>query len=123
VVLSPAGRIAEDTWGSISTRFPGTELDAYVVMPNHLHGIIVLPNRPDDHPSRIHVGRIVRAFKGAATHAIRHRGLREFAWQADYYEHVIRNDRDLNRIRDYILTNQFRWSLDRANPDAVTRQG
>lgn len=96
VVLSPAGHIAEDIWGSIPARFPGTELDASVVMPNHLHGIMVLPDRPDNHPSRVHVGRIVRAFKGAATHAIRHGGLRDFAWQADYYEHVIRNDRDLH---------------------------
>ncbi len=117
----PAGEIVQEIWTSVPARFPGVELDAFIVMPNHLHGIILLPDRQADDPDRIHLGRIVRAFKGASTRAIRHTGLADFAWQADDYEHVIRNDADLNRIREYILTNPLRWALDRANPDSHKR--
>lgn len=116
-LLSDAGRIARQGWARIPERYPGTELDAFVIMPNHVHGIIMLLDLPHDDPSRVHVGHIIRAFKGSTTHAIRRSGLTDFAWQPDYYEHVIRNDADLNRIREYILTNPLAWSLDRANPD------
>ena len=70
------------------------------------------------------VGRIVQGFKSQTTDAyingVRERGWRRFPgklWQRDYYEHVVRNEDELNRIREYILTNPSRWTLDRYNPD------
>lgn len=59
------------------------------------------------------LGEIIRTFKGAATYLIRTTGGPGFAWHRDYYEHIIRNDDDLNRIRQYIVNNPARWTEDR----------
>jgi hypothetical protein len=66
------------------------------------------------------LGEIVRTFKAATTRQIRLAGLSEFGWQRNYYEHIIRDEDSLNRIREYIATNPLRWELDRENPQ---RQG
>ena len=66
------------------------------------------------------LGEIVRTFKAASTRLIRSTGNLNFAWQRNYYEHVIRDDNSLNRIRQYILDNPARWDTDRENPQAVT---
>lgn len=62
------------------------------------------------------LGEIVRAFKAATARQIRLAGLQEFGWQRNYYEHIIRNEDFLTRIRKYIATNLLRWELDRENP-------
>jgi hypothetical protein len=59
------------------------------------------------------LGDIVRAFKGATTHYIRTKVRPDFAWQEDYYEHIVRNDKDLERIRKYIFDNPAQWESDR----------
>ncbi|MBI5529964.1 MAG: transposase [Candidatus Doudnabacteria bacterium] len=72
----------------------GLELDLYVIMPNHVHIIFVLKS------STLKLGEIVRRFKAKVSHA-----LEEFIWQPNYYEHIIRNENALNKIREYILKN------------------
>lgn len=116
VQLAPPGHIVQSTWEGLPERFAGIELDAMVVMPNHLHGIVLLPDAPS-HP----LGAVVRAVKAASTRLIRVAGFPSFAWQRNYYEHVIRNEKELERIRDYIATNPLRWHLDRENPDRERR--
>lgn len=117
VVLAPPGQVAQEVWESLPDRFPGVELDAFVLMSNHLHGILVLLEGPCPP-----LGTIVRTFKGASTRLIRVAGYPRFAWQRNYYEHVIRGEKELNRIREYILTNPLRWELDRENPDRVRQE-
>jgi len=143
VRLNDAGRMVRAVWETLPDRFPGMELDAFVVMPNHMHGIIVIPGRgesgirPDDsrqpdsgdHKDRPcgtmagSLGRIIQAFKSTTTHeyvmGVRRRGWVPFhgrLWQRNYYDHVIRNERKLDKIREYIATNPLRWALDRENP-------
>ena len=123
---TPAGHLAESVWATLSTRFPGLSLDVYVIMPNHLHGIVVLPDRSLGAESAGRrpippLGAVIRAFKAATTRQIRQAGLTEFAWQPDYYEHVIRSDADLARIRQYIEDNPSRWATDPEHPQAPAR--
>ncbi len=123
-------QIAEECWLAIPDLNPGVELDEWVLMPNHLHGIIVLPGlhptpvAPRDlanrfsamSPLRASLGLVVRKYKGAVTARCRAIDHSEFAWHRNYYEHIVRNERELNAIRRYIRNNPAHWTLDRDNP-------
>jgi REP-associated tyrosine transposase len=94
-------------------------------MPNHLHGIVIIGNNPvaTDSGAMNRVptlGKIVRSFKGSSTRLVRQAGGADFAWQRNYHEHVIRNEKSLERIRGYILDNPAQWMIDRDNPSATT---
>lgn len=115
--LSAAGELAATVWSALPLRFPHIDLDAFVIMPNHIHGIIVLAGRAPT------IGKMVGAFK--SLFALEYiRGIRSNkwpvfdgrVWQRNYYEHVIRDDSDLKRIRRYIEENPLRWELDEENP-------
>ena len=66
------------------------------------------------------LGQIIRTVKAASTHRIRQTSDLEIVWQRNYYEHVIRSEESLNRIRQYILDNSIRWELDPENPAATS---
>jgi putative transposase len=137
MMLSSYGKIAKTCLEGIPQHFAHAKVDAFVIMPNHLHGIIVLANMTEvaaqhaaplrnDVPLRPAPGSlstIVRSFKSASTKRINElRGMaRTLFWQRNYYEHVIRNDRDMDRIREYIATNPLKWALDRENPQRSGR--
>jgi putative transposase len=94
---------------------PDVVLDAFVVMPNHFHAIVGLTDGPTSLP------KLMNAFKAASTRGVReafddHRLL---VWQRSYFEHVVRDERGLERIREYIVTNPVRWQMDRENPDGL----
>jgi REP element-mobilizing transposase RayT len=190
MVLNDAGQMVKAVWDSLPSRFPFIELDQFCVMPNHVHGIVVLtghrsaqghhpPHAPGDHQDRPYnpageqskgrgascirpttshhpptgdhqdrpyatvratgdhkdrlykahgtlegtVARVIQAFKSITIYeyimGVRHHEWRPFEgrlWQRNYYEHIIRNEDSLNRIREYIATNPLRWELDRENP-------
>lgn len=111
--LSPIGEIIEREWLAIPEFEATLHLDAWVVMPNHLHGIISL-HATDERPLR-GLSSIVAGFKGRATRsANRARGRQGGSfWQRSFYDHVVRNDADLDRIREYIANNPARWEADR----------
>ena len=124
------GQIAGQCWEEIPNHFPYARLDVFTVMPNHLHGIVVIAGRdvgarhavplPErfGKPISGSIPTIIRSFKSAATQRIhkRENTLGMSIWQRNYYEHVIRNEESLNRIRQYILDNPAQWTLDRENP-------
>ena len=132
--LNNAGQIAKTAWDDMPARFPSVRLDAFIVMPNHVHGIIIVGAQfiaPSDGfgtatinqgaINHVHtLGEMVRAYKAATARLIRQAGNPDFAWQRNYYEHVIRDEVSLNRIRQYILDNPARWAFDRENPAATT---
>jgi REP element-mobilizing transposase RayT len=64
------------------------------------------------------LGQVIRAYKATVTRRIRKKGEKEFTWQRNYFEHIIRSERTLNEIRQYIKENPTRWDLDRYNPNA-----
>jgi putative transposase len=119
LTLSTAGRDVSNIWLTLPRRFPGVALDAFVVMPNHVHGIVVidaeLPSLQTN-PQATNLGAIVRSFKAASSRLIRTSGLPEFAWQANYYEHVIRTDLALDQTREYIEGNPAKWATDEFHP-------
>jgi REP element-mobilizing transposase RayT len=132
--LNAAGRLVQTVWDELPARCHGAYLDAFVVMPNHIHGILFIvgaglalplkgaassaPTRSRPHT----LGNALRAFKSISAIGV-NRALSRSGqplWQRNYYEHVIRSEESLNRIQEYIGTNPFRWELDRENP---ARQG
>jgi REP-associated tyrosine transposase len=126
--LNAAGQSIHDAWDELAN-LPGVELDLMVVMPNHLHGIVVLPGTDGDRQgsSRVTLSSVVQRFKSETTvryiRGVKQDGWPRFSktlWQRNYYEHVIRDDDDLIRIQEYILTNPLSWYLDRENPDVVS---
>jgi REP element-mobilizing transposase RayT len=119
--LNEFGEIVKRCWHNLVNHYPNIELDSFVVMPNHVHGIICIVGaglKPA--PTRIPLTEIVRALKTFSSRKINQ--IRKLTgvpvWQRGFYDHVIRNDESLNRIRDYIATNLLRWHLDRENPHA-----
>ena len=121
------GQLARVTWHEIPTHFPHVELDASVIMPNHLHGVIIIADgrvgathaspEPSGPPKRS-LGAIVGAYKSAVTKHANRLGLLPDRpiWQRSYYDHVIRSDAALGRIRQYIANNPARWAEDPENP-------
>ena len=140
VVLSTEGETARSVWDGLTDRFVSVGLDEYVIMPNHVHGIILVGAQfiaPDpkggltDHLPAL--GEIVRAYKATVTRLVRRRddgttdpgavdkGVMNhaptgFGWQRGYYEHVVRNEAELTAIREYIQGNPARWDDDENNP-------
>jgi putative transposase len=134
VVWTPFGEGVVATWEAMPTRFPTVDLDAWVLMPNHLHGILVL-NDPTANvtaantaplPSqRPFLGGVIAWFKYLSTKEInRLRGTPgQRVWQRNYHEHIIRNERSLEELRNYTVENPLRWELDRLHPDQPPWQG
>jgi REP element-mobilizing transposase RayT len=119
-------------------RITHIELDEFVCMPNHMHGIIVLPdsykseinlkNNQNDNETRFEkfgapvkgsIPTIIRSYKSAVTQRVQWimHANKGPVWQPGFYEHVIRTELELNRIRQYILDNPIKWALDEENPD------
>ena len=135
MVLNEYGKIIADSWQWLATQYDHVELDEWVIMPNHMHGIIVIV---DDRTGgtggtggsrctggsrtaptlRKPIGRLIGAFKTVSTKHINQ--IRNTPgtnlWQRNYYEHIVRNENELNRIRQYIIDNPVKWKTDRNYP-------
>jgi REP element-mobilizing transposase RayT len=125
--LNECGALVASEWSRTAVIRPQVVLDEFVVMPNHFHGIVMLkvsrrgvlpyafPNFRS--PSQT-LGAILRGFKSTTTKRINEirDTLGAAVWQRNYYEHVVRNDEELQRIREYIVNNPAQWELDRENP-------
>ena len=120
--LNEYGRLVEAVWDELPDHYAHVRLDACVIMPNHVHGILVFVEAGSKPAStaivRHGLPEIVRAFKTFSARRINAaRGTAGTpVWQRNYYEHIIRDDADLNRTRQYILDNPARWNEDPENP-------
>ena len=161
MVLNDAGRMVQAIWDELPPNYPGIGIDAFVIMPNHIHGIITIqPHHvgatpracPDDAARPPHTGQprgvaptindtshlaqtgrgvtpttlalpdVVHRFKTLTTKrytdGVRHNGWKPFSgklWQRNYWEHVVRDERELHRMRQYIINNPTKWEFDRLN--------
>ena len=131
--LNQLGLMAKTCWLEIPAHFPNVVLDEYVIMPNHLHGILWIvdveanePSAPESRAVRSRprlqspsksIGSVIRGFKAGVTKWARAHSDISQVWQRNYYEHIIRNDASLNRIRRYILDNPANWEHGPENPD------
>ena len=116
--LSPSGEIVKEEWEKTASMCETVELDEYVIMPNHLHGIIILNQivgtgvQGSEETKSDSLGTIIGQFKSSCTRRIRSNYVNDFTWQSRFYDHVIRDDMDLQRIRNYIRENPAKWALD-----------
>ncbi len=114
-IVSGIGQIADRCWKDLPDHYPNVILDEMVLMPDHLHGILQL--HCDTSAKRHGIPEIVRAFKGFSTRRInasRHEQGRA-VWQRGYYERVIRDERELSGVRDYIRNNPLTYSLSQSD--------
>lgn len=129
--LNTVGQIVKKWWLELSTKFPNIRIDEYVIMPNHLHGIVetnvgadlrVCPDEGErtrftGQTHRFAPHQIIQWFKTMTTNEYI-RGVKDGQlppfhgkfWQRNYYEHVIRNEEELNKIREYIRDNPFKMA-------------
>jgi putative transposase len=138
VVISDTGRMLTNVWRQIPDHYPSIDIDEFVVMPNHIHGIIVIagagdiePELPGGRPQGVaptglSFSDVVHRFKTMTTKqyidGVKQSGWQPFdgkLWQRNYYEHVIRSENELNEARQYILNNPLKWSLDNENPECT----
>jgi putative transposase len=156
--LNEIGKIVEEEWMRTEIIRPDVQLDSYVIMPNHVHGIIILNegrrmlqsdipvgancHSPHEKPRNNilnngayintplqstfcspsnTIGAIIRGLKSTTTKRINEiRGTSGIRfWQRNYYEHIIRNDKELNNIRDYIHNNVLKWAFENDNPENI----
>jgi REP element-mobilizing transposase RayT len=140
--LSTIGEIAQNCWLEIPQHFKRVTLDVFQVMPNHLHGIIAIReslvgtrhavSRKDVQlnvhtsttfskisPRQGTLSVIMRTYKAAVTTLCRGHGFSKFAWHPRFYDHVIRDGKDLDRIRRYILDNSANWANDENFPGNI----
>ena len=125
MVLSDFGKIAEECWRAIAEHFLNVELGAYVVMPNHVHGIIIIRRgtiyraptvEQFGKPTQGSLPTIIRTYKAAVSRIIARKHNATGIWQRNYYEHIIRDENDLQNKTDYINANPMLWDEDDNNP-------
>jgi len=132
--LNEFGEFAKTFWSEIPGHFDDVEIDEFSIMPNHVHGILIIErNMVGDAYMRPHQGnafmhslqdktkmllsKIIQQYKASVTHKINNlQSDLQFQWQRSFYDHVIRNENELSGIREYIQNNPLKWDLDRENP-------
>ena len=138
--LNDCGRVLEEEWLHTAVVRPNVDLDAFVIMPNHMHGIIVICDNPVGASRRLaptdtsrrlaptgasprivagSLGAMIGQIKSITTkriNALRHTP-GQAVWQRNYHDHIIRSETALNNIRQYIAHNPMRWAEDEENPD------
>ena len=144
--LSAVGEMAYQYWSEIPQHFVDVDIDAFVIMPNHVHGIVVI-ERPEPASSveTRHVASlpptsptppaqaankfgplkpgslqaIVHSYKSAVTRWCKKNDHLVFAWQPLYYDHIIRSEASLHKIREYIVNNPLKWAIDKENQPSL----
>ena len=140
--LSDMGNMAHQNWAAIPGHFDHVALDEWVIMPNHVHGLIGIMDWPVGGNNKFNPGSvetrnfaslrdmskpsenkfgplkpgslsaIMQAYKSSVTRWARKNDYIDFAWQPRFHDHIVRNDRSMNRIRDYIIHNPLKWNSD-----------
>lgn len=137
VILSELGKIAEKFWLEIPEHFNFIQIDRFVIMPNHIHGIVIINNNQLNQPeiensAQIYLesnnkrsqimsnispkkgslSTVIRSYKSAVTKWSKKNKFDSFSWQSRFYEHIIRDEESLNSIREYIINNPMKWQED-----------
>ncbi|NET70439.1 MAG: transposase [Sphaerospermopsis sp. SIO1G2] len=145
VHLSTIGQIAQKFWAEIPQHSKHTYIDAYVIMPNHIHGIIIIDNpecrdlvrnistTSDDYfddtdvyrnlskisPKAGSLSVVIRSYKAAVTRWCNMNNYQNFAWQKRFFDRIIRADGSVDKIREYIINNPLKWEHDKNNSSGL----
>lgn len=123
--LNNVGKMIETVWNEIPKYYNNMEIDVFQIMPNHIHGIIVINNGQPQGvaPTKLSLPDVVHRFKTMTTKryidGVKNKHWPPFngkLWQRNYYEHIIRNEQSLEEIREYIVNNPSNWGNDQNNP-------
>jgi putative transposase len=144
--LNEIGLLVKDCWHGLAKTFTNIKLDEFALMPNHMHGIVeqldtsgkgeafsarkvMLDDRNSENasPLRPHgtqsgsLSSVIQNFKSVSTRMVNKRFIKagNKIWQRNYFERIIRNDRELNTIRQYIIENPMNWEKDVENPTNI----
>ena len=122
--LNDCGRIAERNWKEIPNHFENIQLDIFVIMPNHMHGIIVIKRpvgnaymrslRKEDRTKMV-LSKVIQQYKFSVTRDIGKQHGKFFSWQKSFYDAIIRNEKEFYNIQGYIFGNPVRWEFDLEN--------
>lgn len=122
--LNKFGEVVEKEWIKIPILRKNILLDEFIVMPNHFHGIIVITDKATQRVAPTSktlkpnsLGSILGQFKSVVTKQIRNMGLSSYKWQRNYFERIIRDEKELNAVREYIFYNPNKWQWDKLNPE------
>ncbi len=129
--LNQMAEMVATVWNDLPQHYSGVDVDAFVIMPNHVHGIVMLSaGQPRGVAPTLSLPDVVHRFKSLTTARYRRGAAREgwpaFAgrlWQRNYYEHVIRDEGEMNRVREYIVNNPADWAQDENNPAPAAQSG
>ena len=141
--LSEIGKYAEEQFQDVSSNYPYAEIPSFVVMPNHIHAIVIINDRDDTCRDAIHrvsetneqetptknrggitktdnpmlyksLGTVIRGLKARVTHYANEKHI-DFAWQSRFHDRIIRDQRDMNETSIYVANNVAKWSEDEMN--------
>ncbi|MEK6733379.1 MAG: transposase [Candidatus Omnitrophota bacterium] len=121
MVLNEYGKIVSKYWHDLPNHYRNVKLDESIIMPNHIHGIIAISDAVGTEQcsvptKRVSLSQIVKSFKNVTTKRIRSElGDIRFLWQRSFYDHVIRGEKELMEIREYVLNNPKKWDMDIEN--------
>jgi putative transposase len=138
MILSPVGAIANIEWKKLADKFQNILLDEFIIMPDHMHGIIIIKNVDGDMSCRntprrvptndennnpvknLHpliknsISSIINHYKGSVKKWCNKNGYNSFKWQARFYDRIIRDDKELFFIQKYIIENPLNWIKDKS---------
>jgi len=135
MVLNNCGKIASEYWKQIEEHFKNIILDEFVVMPNHLHGIIAIitdlkrqdtdfvgdaymrPLMKNTGKTKMLLCKVIQQYKSSVTRKINNLHNVGFGWQRSFYDRIIRTNREFYNVQSYIHDNPLRWALDIENTD------
>lgn len=128
MILNKHGNIIMNQWLWLQKQYGYLILDEFIIMPDHLHGILgisnVLPNeKVTGHDLSLQnikiksLSQLIGAFKTTSSKKLHQQGLAEFKWQRSFYERIIRNEKELEKIREYIFYNPLSWSWQKNHPE------
>jgi REP element-mobilizing transposase RayT len=125
--LNEYGEFAKKCWLEIPIHFSHVILDEFIIMPNHIHGILIIENKnttnmvgnknfcslPWQTKLSKSLSSVIRGFKIGVTKFFREKNNYEFSWQKSFYDHIIRDEKALFKIREYIQNNPLKWKLEK----------
>ena len=130
VELNRAGELVKKEWMDLPRKFINVKLDKFVIMPDHFHGIVILDNKKEglinQAPTRKKdwilikdkndtLGKIIRAFKAKTAKLIHDNGSKDFKWHRNYYDHIVRDEKDFFAVKNYIRNNPSNWEIEKHN--------
>lgn len=124
IILNKYGQIIQDRWLWLQKQYNYVRVDEYIIMPNHIHGILIIDFCDSRDNSRLvptkakkikTLSELIGAFKTTSSELIRQNRLLNFKWHRSFYDHIIRSEKSLTNVRNYIQSNPLKWDLDENN--------